>query len=90
MNEEGRHLADPDRSQECGTCAEPWPCQTECWQRMQATVELHQEAVFHYGDDSDVGCTVCGVLDEWPCETVATLTGAPLPPSGPQQQEAER
>lgn len=60
----------------CRSCRQPWPCHTVCWERMQATVALHQETEYRYEDDADAGCTVCGVISEWPCPTVATLTGA--------------
>jgi hypothetical protein len=70
------HAADPDRPAECAVCAEMWPCQTVCWERMQKVVDLHQRVEISYGEDADDGCCICGPLLEYPCPTVAALTVA--------------
>lgn len=42
--------------------------------QVSAVLALHEETEYRYEDDADVACTVCGIIRDWPCPTVAALT----------------
>jgi hypothetical protein len=42
-------------------------------ERADAVIALHKRVEVNYGEDADDGCSVCGPLLEYPCDTVRAL-----------------